>query len=127
MKFYLIVGGEKIYVEEVVYRQYRRSKRREKYFHEQEQTHGVISIEEMYSPPAATSNVEAEFERSEILRQLWAALNKLSADEFEFVNLHYFENYSLKEIAEMNSTTYLRCWRKRKAILEKLRALIGEI
>lgn len=127
MKFYLIVGGKKIYVEEMVYKRYRRSQRREKYLHEQEQAHGVISIEEMRSPPAATSNIEAEYERSEIYNRLWAALNQLSADEFEFVNLHYFEDYSLKEIAKINSATYLRCWRKRKAILDKLRTLIGEI
>lgn len=127
MEFYLIVGGKKIYVEEVVYRRYRRSKRREKYMCEQEQAHGVISVEEMRSPPAAALNIEAEYERSEIYKRLWAALNQLSADEFEFINLHYFENYTLKEIADINSITYIRCWRKRKAILEKLRVLIGEI
>lgn len=127
MKYYLIVGGKKIFVSEEVYRRYRKSKRREKYFHEQEQVNGVVSIEELYSPPVSTYNVEEDFERSEILNKLWAALNELSADEFEFVNLHFFENYSLKELAAMKKTTYIWCWRKRKSILEKLRKIIGEI
>lgn len=127
MKYYLIVGGKKIFVSEEVYRRYRKSKRREKYFHEQEQVNGVVSIEELYSPPVSKCNVEEDFERSEILNKLWAALNELSADEFEFVNLHFFENFSLKELAAMKKTTYIWCWRKRKSILEKLRKTIGEI
>lgn len=127
MKFYLTIGKQKVDVSEDVYRQYRKSQRREKYMREQEQAHGVISIEELYSPPAAISNIEVEYERSEIYSQLWAALNQLSADEFEFVNLHYFEDYSLKEIAEMKHTTYLWLWRKRKLTLKKLRLMIGEI
>lgn len=127
MMYYLIVDGKKIFVSEEVYRRYRKSKRREKYFNEQEQANGVVSIEELYSPPVSKFNVEEDFERSEILNKLWAALYELSADEFEFVNLHFFENYTLKELAEMKRSTYLRCWRKRKAILGKLRKIIGEI
>lgn len=127
MRHYLIIGGKKIFVSEEVYRRYRKSKRREKYLHEQEQANGVVSIEELYSPPVSKFNVEENFEHSERLSILWSALNELSADEFEFVNLHFFENYSLKELAAMKKTTYIWCWRKRKSILEKLRKIIGEI
>lgn len=127
MEYYLIVGGKKIYVNEEVYKQYRKSQRREQYFHEQERANGVMSIEELYSPPASLVDIEAEFERTEMVGKLWSALYQLTADEFEFVNLHFFENYSLKEVAEMKNITYLRCWRKRKAILDKLRKIIGEI
>ena len=127
MNFYLKIGGKKIYVNEEVYRQYRKSQRREKYLHEQEYENGVVSIEELYSPPASKYNVEEEFERSQVSEKLWNALNKLSAEEFEFVNLHFFEDYSLKEIAKAKNTSYIRCWRKRKALLEKLREMLKDI
>lgn len=127
MSFYLRIGKQKVDVNEGVYRQYRKSQRREKYFHEQEQENGVVSIEELYKPPASKFNVEEDFERAERSRKLWSALNKLSADEFNFINLHDFENYTLKELAEMKRVTYIWCWRKRKSILEKLRLMIGEI
>lgn len=127
MSYYLWIGSQKVDVNEEVYRQYRKSQRREKYFHEQEQENGVVSIEELYKPPASKFNVEEDFERAERSRKLWSALNKLSADEFDFINLHFFENYTLKELAEMKRSTYIWCWRKRKSILEKLRLMIGEI
>lgn len=127
MGYYLRIGKQKVDVNEEVYRQYRKSQRREKYLNEQEQANGVVSFEELYIPPASKYNVEEDFEREERSRKLWSALNKLSADEFDFVNLHFFEDYSLKEIAEMKQTTYIWCWRKRKATLQKLRLMIGEI
>ena len=127
MSYYLKIGMQKVDVNEEVYRQYRKSQRREKYLNEQEQANGVVSFEELYKPPASKYNVEEDFEREERSRKLWSALNKLSADEFDFINLHFFENYTLKELAEMKSSTYLCCWRKRKTILKKLRLMIGEI
>lgn len=127
MNFYLKIGGKKIYVNEEVYRQYRKSQRREKYLREQEYDNGVVSIEELYLSPASKYDVEKEFERSEISKRLWGALNKLSAEEFEFVNLHFFEDYALKQIAKAKNTSYIRCWRKRKAILEKLRKMLGDL
>ncbi len=127
MGFYLKIGRQKVDVSEDVYRQYRMSQRRERYCHEQEQANGVVSIEELYSPPASKYNIEEDFERAERSRKLWSALNKLSADEFDFINLHFFENYTLKELAEMKKVTYIWCWRRRKGILAKLRLMIGEI
>ncbi len=127
MAYYLRIGKQKVIVSEEVYRRYRKSQRREKYLHEQEYENGVVSIEELYSPPASKYNIEEDFERTEISRKLWSALNELSAEEFDLINLHFFENYSLKELAEMKHITYIQCWRKRKATLNKLRLMIGEI
>lgn len=127
MNFYLRIGNKKVDVSEDVYKRYRQSQRREKYFREQEQANGVVSMEELYVPPSSQINVEEEFERAERSRKLWSALNQLSAEEFEFVNLHFFEDYSLKELAEMKRKPYLWCWRKRQSTLKKLRLLIGDL
>lgn len=65
-------------------------------------------------------------EQREVSKKLWNALRSLSEDEFDFVNLHFFEGYSLAEIAEMYSLTYISCWRLRKAILKKLREILSD-
>ena len=123
---YLFVGGKKIYVSEEVYKAFRKSKRREKYLEEQAQAHGEISFDCLFKEPSSGNTVEETYDRSERSKILWSALGSLSADEFEFINLHFFENFSLNEIAEITNTTYISCWRKRKEILEKLRLFIGD-
>lgn len=123
---YLFVGGKKIYVSEEVYNAFRKSKRREKYLDEQAQAHGDVSFDCLFKEPSTENTAEEMYEKSEQSKILWSALAKLSEDEFDFVNLHFFENFTLDEIAEMTGTNYIACWRKRKRILEKLRLIIGD-
>lgn len=123
---YLFVGGKKIYVSEEVYKAFRKSKRREKYLEEQAQAHGEVSFDCLFREPLTGNTVEEMFDKSEQSKILWSALAELSEDEFDFVNLHFFENFTLDEIAEMANTNYISCWRKRRRILEKLRLIIGD-
>ncbi len=122
---YIFVGNKKIYVSEEVYKEYRRSERREKYLIEQSQAHGDVSYDCLFVEPA-TDSAEEAFEKKQRSDILWAALGKLSEKEFEFINLHFFEGFTLNEIAEMTSTSYIKCWRKKKWILAKLRSIIGD-
>lgn len=121
---YIRIGSRKIYVSEEVYEAYRKSRRRERYQLEKSIAHRDVSIDGMKRELASQVSVEESYERSEKMKKLWSALYSLSSDEFEFINLHFFEGYTLGELAEMKRTSYIKCWRLRKRILEKLRAIL---
>lgn len=123
---YIRIGSRKIFVSEEVYEVYRKSHRRERYLTERSIAHRDVSIEAMKRELASPCSVEDDYERREMSKKLWNALRSLSEDEFDFVNLHFFEGYSLAEIAEMYSLTYISCWRLRKAILNKLREILSD-
>lgn len=123
---YIRIGSRKIFVSEEVYEVYRKSHRRERYQIERSIAHRDVSIEAMKRELASPCSVEDDYERQEMNKKLWNALRQLSKDEFDFLNLHFFEGYSLGEIAEMKNRTYISCWRFRKAILDKLRNILGD-
>lgn len=123
---YIRIGSQKIYVSEEVYEAYRKSHRRERYQTEQSIKHRTVSIEGMQREIASPISVEDDYEHAEKMKKLWNALHSLSEDEFDFINLHFFEGYTLKELAEMRHSSYIKCWRLRKCILEKLRTILSQ-
>lgn len=123
---YIRIGSRKIYVSEEVYETYRKSRRRERYQLERSIAHRDVSIESMKREIASPFSVEDNFERSQVSKKLWSALRTLNNDEFEFINLHFFEGYTLGELAEMRHSSYIKCWRLRKSILEKLRTILSQ-
>lgn len=122
---YIRIGSKKIYVSEEVYEVYRSSHRQERYQTERSIAHRDVSIDGMKRELASPISVEDSFERSEEMKKLWRALHFLSSDEFNFINLHFFEGYSLAELAELRHSSYIKCWRFRKQILEKLRTILS--
>lgn len=123
---YIRIGSRKIYVSEEVYETYRKSKRRERYQIEKSIAHRDVSIDGMKRELSSQISVEESYEHSEKMKQLWNALYSLSSDEFDFINLHFFEGYTLGELAEMRHSSYIKCWRLRKRILEKLRTILSQ-
>lgn len=124
---YLIIRGERIEISEEVYQSFRQSHRREKYQDENKKTHGVLQLEGLKKEIASSCNVEDEIERRAMLRCLSTALASLNEDERKFIILHYFDNISLPKLAEEMNIEYLRCWKMRRKILNKLRKLLTEI
>ena len=123
---YIRIGSRKIYVSEEVYEAYRKSKRRERYQIEKSIAHRDVSIDGMKRELASQISVEESYEHSEKMKKLWNALYSQSSDEFDFINLHFFEGYTLGELAEMQHSSYIKCWRLRKRILEKLRTILSQ-
>lgn len=125
---YIEIGGKIIYVSEEVYKAYRSSKRREKYLEESDEAHGVISIESLFLHDVpAPRNAEQEYERNERSRALWAALDKLTDDEFDLIDRIFFEGESLADIAREKNMDYKKLWNYREKILKKLRDSLGKL
>lgn len=123
---YIRIGSQKVYVSEEVYEAYRKSHRRERYQAERSMARRDVSIDGMKRELASQLSIEESYEHSEKMKKLWSALYSLSSDEFDFINLHFFEGYTLGELAEMRHSSYIKCWRLRKQILEKLRIFLSQ-
>lgn len=123
----IYIRGKKVYVSEEVYKVYRSSKRREKYLDESDYAHGVVSIESLFHEPPTLRSAEEEYERSEMLKALWHALEQLTDEEFELISLHYFDGLSVTEIAKLRNEDFHKTRYEREKILKKLRKIMGEI
>lgn len=124
---YIYIRGKKIYVSEEVYKAYRSSKRREKYLDESEYVHDVVSMETLFHDLPAPRSAEEEYERSEMLKAMWTALEQLTDDEFDLIDRLFFQGATVAEIARERKTYYKKVWREREKILKKLREMLGKI
>lgn len=124
---YIRIGSRNIYVSEEVYEVYRQTHRQERYMKERSIAHRDVSLESLKREVASDVSIEDTYERNIKMQKLWNALHALSNEEFDFINLHFFEGYSLQEMSEITGMSYIKCWRFRKRVLEKLREMIGTI
>lgn len=124
---YLYIGGKKIYVDEEVYKVYRRSKRREKYLEKSDKTYKVVSLDDLPHDVSDGVSAEEEFLRAKEKKLLHIALDKLTDEEFELIERIYFDNVSIADIARERNEEYKKVWRLREKILKKLRDLLGNL
>lgn len=124
---YIYIRGKKIYVSEEVYEIYRISRRREKYLKETDQTHDVISLEDLPHGVSTGVSAEDEYLRAKEKKALHTALDQLTDEEFDFIHRIFFEGTSLAEVARERNEDYLRLWRYREKILKKLREILGNL
>lgn len=124
---YIYIRGKKIYVSEEVYKAYRSSKRREKYLDESDYAHEVVSLETLFHEPPTLRSAEQEYERAEMLKAMWCALDQLTDEEFELISLHFFDGLSVTEIAKLRNEDFHKTRYEREKILKKLRKIMDEI
>lgn len=124
---YIYIRGKKIYVSEEVYKAYRSSKRREKYLDESDYAHEVVSLETLFNEPPTLRSAEQEYERAEMLKAMWYALDQLTDEEFELISLHFFDGLSVTEIAKLRKEDFHKTRYEREKILKKLRKIMDEI
>lgn len=122
---YWKVGKRKIFISNVIYRNLWKSYNRENYSRRQDKEHDVLSLDAFPREVSSGYNVEEEFDKSEQSKKLWAALDKLTEEEFDFINRFYFEGESLTELAESMNIKPYQCFRYREKILNKLRKLLN--
>ena len=122
---YWKVGKRKVFISNVVYRNLWKSYNRENYSRRLERELDIASLDALPREVSSGYNLEEEFEKSEQSKRLWAALDKLTEEEFDLINRFYFEGESLSEIAESMNMKPYKCFRYREKILNKLRKLLN--
>lgn len=124
---YLYIRGKKIYVDEEVYKIYRRSKRREKYLEKTDNMYRVVSLDELPRDVSNGVSAEDEFLRAKEKKALHIALNRLTDEEFDLIDRIYFGGEKLADIARERNEDYKKLWRAREKILKKLREILGKL
>ncbi len=101
---YIILNGKKVFVTDDEYKRYWKERNHENYiFGRQEYNANVVQLDYLPLIADEKANVEEEFERGEIRKKLWKALDALretNPESFELINLYFFEKVRPKEIAE---------------------------
>ena len=124
---YLYIGGKKVFVDEEVYKIYRRSKRREKYLEITDKAYSVVSLDDLPHDVSNGVSAEDDFLRTKEKKALHFALDKLTDEEFDLVDRIYFGGETLADIARERNVDYKKLWRAREKILKKLRELLGDL
>ncbi len=101
---YIILNGKKVFVTDDEYKRYWKERNHENYiFGRQEYNANVVQLDYLPLIADEKANVEEEFERGEIRKKLWKALDALretNPESFELINLYFFEKVPPKEIAK---------------------------
>lgn len=124
---YLYIGGKKVFVDEEVYKIYRRSKRREKYLEKTDKAYSVVSLDDLPHDVSNGVSAEDDFLRTKEKKALHVALDKLTDEEFDLIDRIYFGGETLADIARERNVDYKKLWRAREKILKKLREMLGDL
>lgn len=67
------------------------------------------------------SNVEDIYIKNDIYIKLYKSIDKLELRQKKIINLHYFENYTLKDISKILNISYKTCKREKNKALNILK------
>lgn len=131
-RWFIPVNGTLLEVDHQDYQDFYRAKERQDYLEEldkeyrvisyetlKEQTHrekGVISINEV--------DVHKIVETGMLFEELKKALSRLNKDEAALIKALYFEDQTVKELANRRGVSIYTIYKQRKRILQKLRKMI---
>jgi len=142
--YYIIIDGEKCAVSFKVYKAYQKFENKMKYSEKRRHLPRVtidgesgkitvrnspeISLEHLMSkeiqfPDTQSPGVESYIENKIILED---AIEQLEDDEKEFIDLHYFQGFSIPALSEMFEYFPVKTYRKRNKILCKLNKILSE-
>ena len=126
------VGTELVLVSRVVYEEYHRMERRERYYIERNQENSVLLFSTLrvedsskYVPIEDTDvNIEEEVIKQMFLEKRPKALALLSDEEIDMIRDLYWNNVSIREFAKKKDTAKFTILSKRDRVLAKLRKVL---
>lgn len=134
MKYYIYVKGEKIYISEDLYKSYWQLVNHEKYLRRKDKINGLVlfsaiekgefNFEEQL--PDNHVDVEKLVETKLMIEQLNKALLTLSDKEFDIIKALYFEDYSIRQVADQQEMSPTSLFRLRNRILTYLKNILDK-
>ena len=125
---YIYVNGKKIYVSDEIYREYKKLKNREEYLARLDRKHrgfhfdGVNqSVEDLEDKSV---DIEKIIETKLRLEDLYKALDNLNEEERRIINALYFEERTIRDLADEEEVSSKKIFTSRNKILQKLKKLI---
>ncbi len=132
-KYYLeMEDGSREYVSEKVFKEYWKLVNRENYLKRLDRKQKILSLNvadedgrEFGETLASGIDVEKIVETAERIRELHRAIDSLNDDERELIYRLFFEQESLRKVANDNGVVKRTIEKRRDKILEKLRKILG--
>ena len=134
MDYYIYVEKQKVNVTEVVYKEFCRGERKEKYFKESDSHNQVYYYdalddedyngEEMFAD--ATDSVEALVMKKVLYEKLYQCILLLDENERLLIRCIYYNGESLRRIAQREQVPVTTLQYRHKKVLMKLKKLLQE-
>ena len=125
---YIYVKGKKIYVPDEVYRVYKKELNHEAHLKRLDRKHGVFHFGDfnigVVDIADKSVDVEKIIETKMRIEDLMRAIGQLNEEERELIYAIYFEEKTLKDIANTHDTNPMKISRIRDKILRKLRDML---
>ena len=126
---YIYVKGKKIYVSDELYKAYKKQINHEAHLSRLDRKHKVYGFEDykldVNSIVDENVNIEKIIETKMRIEDLMKAIGKLNEEERELIYAIYFEEKTLKDIANTQDTNLMKISRIRDRILRKLKDMLN--
>ncbi|MDI3075874.1 sigma-70 family RNA polymerase sigma factor [Clostridioides difficile] len=129
-KKYIYIKDKKIYVSDEIYRVYKKQINHEAYIKRLNRNHGVFNFgdfnTDIVNIQDKTVDVEKIIETKMRIEDLYQVLDSLNEEERNIIDLLYFDDRTLSEIAKQQGTNPMKISRLRNKILRKLKKLLDK-
>ena len=127
---YIYVNGKKVYVSDKLYKAYKKQINHEAHLSRLDRKYNVYGFEDykLDANSIVDENVDIEriIETKLRIEDLMKAIGKLNEEERELIYAIYFEEKTLKDIANTQDTNLMKISRIRDKILRKLRDMLDK-
>lgn len=133
-EYYLYVRGKKVKVSEQIYKVYWREREHEKYLEQVDKKNHLLFFSSMdYDGHFVNNivdesvNVENIVETQMMIEELRAAISRLNDEEKDIIERLYFNDETIRSVANLKGISHPALIKRRNKILEKLKKFIEEI
>lgn len=133
-KYYIFVGGEKIEVDQEVYKSYWQITNRERYLERLDRQNKLLffsdlSTEYSFEDTIADENYDLEkiVETKMLIDRVREAIDSLNDEEREVIERLYYQDESLRSIATSKKISAPALLKRRNKILKKLKELLNDL
>lgn len=133
-KYYIFVGGEKIEVDQEVYKSYWQITNRERYLERLDRQNKLLffsdlSTEYSFEDTIADENYDLEkiVETKMLIDRVREAIESLNDEEREVIERLYYQDESLRSIATSKKISAPALLKRRNKILKKLKELLNDL
>ncbi|MDO5018789.1 MAG: sigma-70 family RNA polymerase sigma factor [Lagierella massiliensis] len=133
-EYYLYVRGQKVKVSEDVYKVYWQEREHEKYLEQVDRKNHLLLFSSLdhdghfiESIADETVDIEKIIETHMRIEALRSAISKLNDEERDIIERLYFNDETVRSVAQLKSITHPALIKRRNKILEKLKKFIEEL
>ena len=133
-KYYILVGDEKIEVDQEVYKSYWQITNRERYLERLDRQNKLLffsdlSTEYSFEDTIADENYDLEkiVETKMLIDRVREAIDSLNDEEREVIERLYYQDESLRSIATSKKISAPALLKRRNKILKKLKELLHDL